>query len=207
MMGTRGALGFYKDGKTKVTYNHWDSYLSGLGNDVLNFIHSYLSEHTIDELKTQADAIEMVNESDSPTDEQKQRCKKYVDLNVGSQSEDEWYCLLREAQGDLGAYLEVGVMIDSQDFLQDSLFCEWAYIINLDTNMLEIYRGFQTEKPAGRYTDIPPSEKEYGHDFGDGKEEKYRYYAVGLLKEYPLDDCPKDMDALQKEIEENEDED
>lgn len=31
-------------------------------------------------------------------------------------------------------------MIDNVSFLQDSLFCEWGYVINLDTNVLEIYR-------------------------------------------------------------------
>ena len=30
-------------------------------------------------------------------------------------------------------------MENGNDFITDSLFCEWAYIINLDTNKFEIF--------------------------------------------------------------------
>lgn len=37
-------------------------------------------------------------------------------------------------------------------FLYDSLFCEYAYIINLDDNTLELYEGFNKDADApGRY--------------------------------------------------------
>ncbi len=49
-MGTRGAVGFVLDEKEKITYNHFDSYPSGLGCDVLNYLNSIkdfnkLNEH------------------------------------------------------------------------------------------------------------------------------------------------------------------
>ena len=57
---------------------------------------------------------------------------------------DDWYCLLRHAQGDLNVYKNgLRYMIDNHDFIKDSLFCEYAYIINLDTKRLEFYVGFQ----------------------------------------------------------------
>jgi len=38
------------------------------------------------------------------------------------------------------------------DFMADSVFCEYAYILNLDTEELEIYRGRNTNPhAAGRY--------------------------------------------------------
>jgi hypothetical protein len=38
------------------------------------------------------------------------------------------------------------------DFLADSIFCEYAYILNLDTAELEYYRGRNTDPAApGRY--------------------------------------------------------
>ena len=37
-MGTRGVIIFRKDGIEKGVYNHWDSYPSGLGEDVVNMI-------------------------------------------------------------------------------------------------------------------------------------------------------------------------
>ena len=36
-MGTRGALGFKINGEYKVTYNHFDSYMEGLGKEVISF--------------------------------------------------------------------------------------------------------------------------------------------------------------------------
>lgn len=39
------------------------------------------------------------------------------------------------------------------DFMADSVFCEYAYILNLDTEELEYYRGRNTDPhAAGRYT-------------------------------------------------------
>jgi len=43
-------------------------------------------------------------------------------------------------------------MINFNKFLYDSLFCEWAYIINLDTETFEGYRGLNKNPAAkGRY--------------------------------------------------------
>lgn len=52
-----------------------------------------------------------------------------------------------------GAILGKESFLPSYDlgFIADSLFCEWAYIINFDTNKLEIYRGFQKEPKDGQF--------------------------------------------------------
>lgn len=51
------------------------------------------------------------------------------------------------------------------DFLKDSLFCEYAYIINLTTNSLEYYEGFnKNPKASGRYASftVYDDKKYYG---------------------------------------------
>ena len=54
-MGTRGLLGFIIKGKKKGSYNHWDSYPSGLGMEIITWL-KYLTETEILQL------IERLNE-------------------------------------------------------------------------------------------------------------------------------------------------
>lgn len=171
-MGTRGLYGLRKNGKDKTSYNHFDSYPTGLGTDILNFIRN----HSNAALNEFYDCIIMVNERSKPTDEEKTNCSKNhsIDLNVSSGSVDDWYCLLRNVQGNLEALFqwESPYMIDNRDFIKDSLFCEYAYIINLDTNMLEYYKGFQH---------VPQAGNRYGVTANDG------YYPCKLVTEIPLE--------------------
>lgn len=168
-MGTRGCYGFYKDGVTKATYNHFDSYIEGLGKDILDFI----GNTSIPIMNKIFDKIELVREDDIPTIEQIENCQKYTDLDVSNKSIMDFYCLLRKAQGDLNAYkTDLKYMIDSKEFLGNSLFCEYAYIINLDKNVLEFYKGFNKVPQNNRYS-----------KYADEKEE---YKECKLLAEYPL---------------------
>lgn len=147
-MGSRGLYGFYRNGVTKITYNHSDSYPSWLGKKVVDFIRNT----SIHELNQIFDEIVLIDEDDKPTAEQINNCLPYTNLSVSNQSLDDWYCLMRYAQGNLGVYKDgLKYMIDSQDFIKSSLFCEYAYIINLDNNTLEIYEGFQKEPVYNRY--------------------------------------------------------
>jgi hypothetical protein len=175
-MSTRGVYGFYKNGQHKVTYNHSDSYPTWLGNKILK----YLKKYPVEKINKHFDRIKMVNMNSKPTKAQIERCRTLdlYDKSVDNEQGTNWYCLLRNAQGNIENSVKAGLMIDSQSFMQDSLFCEWAYIINLDTNKLEIYKGFQKSKPNGRYSNIEPTGN---------------YYAVGLVKEYSLKRLPKEF--------------
>ena len=50
IMGTRGLIGFIIKGKRRATYNHFDSYPEGMGNDVIRFILS-LDEDQIKQMQ------------------------------------------------------------------------------------------------------------------------------------------------------------
>ena len=184
-MSTRGAVGFRLNGVDKITYNHSDSYPSGLGQDVLDFLSGYFKKGTISGLKKKVNKIELIDAKVEPTLEQQERYKKYADTGVSSGKLSEWYVLLRNLQGSLKDFLDAGVMNDGSKFLSDSLFCEWAYIVNLDDETLEVYKGFN-EKPngKGRYAKNavlpPPTETGY----------QYKYYPVTLKKTYPLSKLP-----------------
>ena len=155
-MGTRGAIGYFGrlNGSNlhKVTYNHFDSYPSHLGIKVVKYIKS--RDNDVKLIKSDFESIRLVENTDDN------------------------YSKQRNWQGDLASYAFHGKMIDNKGFLGDSLFCEWAYIINCNTGKLEIYRGFQESKPKGRYRDIEP----------DGG-----YYGVSLIKSIPLEDVTEEM--------------
>lgn len=180
-MGTRGVFGFHKNSVDKIRYNHYDSYPSGLGKDVKEFVTKH-----IDELNDISDRIVLVDNKHPPTKKQIKECEKYTDLSVSEQSTKDWYCLLRGAQDNLEAYADgLKYMEDGADFIKESLFCEWGYVINLDTNRLEIYKGFQNHPQDNRYK-ITKSR--------DG------YYNCALIREVPLSQVKNfDMNALEEE--------
>jgi hypothetical protein len=183
-MGTRGAWGFRIGGQDKVTYNHFDSYPEGLGDDLIAALRTRAPKRGegvrwITALRQEAERIRMTDGKGAPSREERERLHEFLDTGVSSQSEMDWYCLLRRTQGHLENTLAAGVMIDSQDFLRDSLWCEWAYIINLDDETLEVYRGFQkSPHQLGRYSRLPKT-KESGN-----------YYPVALVAAFPLNRLP-----------------
>ena len=177
-MGTRGSYGFRKNGIDKLTYNHFDSYPDYLGRRVVEFCKN----HTIEELNKLYDKIVLVNErNDIPNADQIKHCvdNGWCDLSVSNQSTDDWYCLLRNIQGDLeelNKAKEQAYMIDNHNFIKDSLWCEYAYIINLDDKILEFYEGFQKTPQEGN---------RYGFTIKDGYD---GYYPCKLSLTFPLNE-------------------
>jgi hypothetical protein len=153
-------------------YNHWDSYPSGLGVKI--YAQAAVLRMNIDnwvKIKQAVRELRLVDPADKPTPGDVARLAPMTNLNVGEQSVDDWYCLLREAQGNLIDLLSVGYMLDAHDFIYDSLFCEWGYILNLDTLEFEIWQGFQhAPDPTNRY----------------GTADRRGYYPCVLVAAFPL---------------------
>lgn len=191
-MGTRGAVGFRSNMQDKVQYNHFDSYPSGLGQEVLQFLQSSNIAH----LKEISENIVLVYKNIKPTEKQIKECAKWTDLSVSEQSTSDWYCLLRQAQGNFDAYKDgLKYMLSGESFLLDSLFCEYAYIINTDEGVLEFYSGFnkKVRKTKGRYAALQAN-----------KDRDNGYYGVALIKKYQLEEIigasDENLDAIVKEI-------
>lgn len=175
-MGTRGAYGFHKDGVDKITYNHYDSGPEWLGANIVEFCQT-TSKEEMDDIFNR---IIVVDGESTPTQDQIRECVDYYSDMVSTGRTSDWYSLLRHAQGEPGAFKRgLRYMIDSKTFMEDSLFCEWAYIINLTSGMLEVYRGFQRKPQDNRYL---------VEDSDNG------YYNVKLLAEFPLNNIPADWE-------------
>lgn len=143
-MSTRGYLGIKKKGELKGQYNHFDSYVvGGLGEHLCKIIEDLPKKDRVNILSETFDFIELIDENSTPTTEQIDYCLKQgvADLSVSEQSVSDWYCLLRNVQGDIKNYIDkkCKYMLNGNSFLEDKIWCEYGYVINLDNKTLEIY--------------------------------------------------------------------
>ena len=130
-----------------------------------------------DDVKSQAVTLVSAPSEDATPDQVK-KYAKYADTRVSTRNPCEWYVLLRGTQGSIARILDAGIFINSNDFILDSLFCEYGYILNLDDMTLELYQGFQKKRhSAGRYstTELP---------------ESFDYFPCALVGSYSLTDIP-----------------
>lgn len=202
-MGTRGTYGFRHNGTDYLTYNHFDSYPTGLGDEIVSDLKEYLGsgKHTLDDLRTAVANMTVVTDSQAePSEAEKVRFKHlWREVDTGKN----WYAYLRDLQGGLMGHIREGVMIVDNKFIMDSLFCEWGYIVNLDTGELEVYQGFQdTLHELGRYGGEVPDPEPYpsGHT-------RDKYYGCALVGTWPLTDLPENFGSMVEKLtdpEENE---
>lgn len=166
-MSTRGLIGFRIGGIDKVTYNHSDSYPSWLGRQTLQFFRTAQA----DQLAKVAAGIKLVDEEKRLTKAQRQSVAKYLENEPSSR--DDWYNLLREAQGEWDYWYQgLPYMIDYQGFFY-GFNCEWCYVYDVDAQQLEIYSNAYEERGLGRYN----------HKDGEGDDETI---GVRLLMTVPL---------------------
>lgn len=180
-MSTRGFVSFVADGQTKTAYNHYDSYPSGLGADVL----SWLQSADLEGAKEKAQALRLVDDEAEPTEADIERLKPYYNPSVGERSErPTWYQLLHETQGNPGAMLAAGAIEDASRFPADSLFAEWGYVVDFDAKVFEVYVGFQSRSHGeGRFAAMPRVREGYA--------------PVRLIKSWPLAELPPSLGDLE----------
>jgi hypothetical protein len=190
-MGTRHLIAVQKNNEYKVAqYGQWDGYLSGQGNSILNFFN----QNDLEEFRTKVDNCffgtqEQINEAYAPytngdgwmTMEQSNAFKKSEFAHLSRDTGSDILDVILKSNGPL-------MLIDQIDFAKDSLFCEYAYVIDLDENILEVYQGFNQEPlPEGaRFT-------------GDSSDNN-GYQAVKLVASFPLTNLPANFDELEKEL-------
>lgn len=193
-MSTRGAFGFRCDGKDYVSYCHFDAYPDGLGVKVFADVATLLAELAyrfrtdpkeprMNLIKERVRSIRLVESEKAPTPEDEKAFSHLRSFGVGGDSLT-YYQLLHQLQGSLVRCFDSGIMVEYSAFLKESLWCEYAYIMNLDSESLELYKGFNS-KPGGRgrYALEKSPDKEYFgvklvgeiafKDFGDTKEQDF----------------------------------
>ena len=151
-MGTRHLVCVVAGGEVKVAqYGQWDGYPSGQGRSVLDFVRGIVSQG---------------------------REGWFLERVTGLGVHDDGG---PEFDRDTGAEILNMVLTGtrrsvtlSTGFAADSLFCEWAYVVDLDDRTLEAYKGFQkAPHKLGRFHEM-------------GNPENVRRKASGLDCYYPV---------------------
>lgn len=201
-MGTRNLTMVISNGETKVAqYGQWDGYPEGQGAIALDF----LVNTDLNQFKEKLKSVRFMN-----TTKQKEIDKWLKSVGskdgwmTGEQAElyHQKYPLLTR---DNGATILEKIMEceeetiwvqDNSEFAADSLFCEWAYVIDLDKNVFEVYQGFN-EQPLTKddrfYYLTPEAEKDNERKKSYGGNS---YYPIKLAKTYDLTNLPLEEEFI-----------
>ena len=185
-MGTRHLIAVKADGEYKIAqYGQWDGYPSGQGSTAVEFLRNKTSREKLRKALKHCTFV---------TDEQIQKYAK--DMGLGDwmtmEEADRWNAAHPFFSRDHGASVLSMVaktakpkhpveLRNSLQFAADSLFCEWAYVVDFDTNTFEVYKGFnQTPlKKSERFVGLPKSDSAGG-----------KYHPVTLVKSFKLGRLP-----------------
>jgi hypothetical protein len=203
-MGTRGSTFVQLDGQYKVAqYGQWDHYPSGQGAIALHFLHSLKTESDLQKFRQKVRALIPITEKE--LEDRWVECGAARDASgISFGVSDRMKAKYPHLQRDCGAKVleliakdkipDSNVQLDLE-FPKDSLFCEWAYVIDLDKNTFEVYKGFN-KRPLlknarfyfdGYHDDKLHDPKEYNKK---SKGKPYHYYPIRLKKSYRLDKLP-----------------
>lgn len=156
-MGTRNLTIVHQAGQYKVAqYGQFDGYPRGQGKTVLEFLRTW--DRPSFEQKIAAASYLTPAEIESINQEIQQTGRR-------DNWQTQWPELSRNTAAkvlDLIATRPPGIKLVNQlAFAGDSLMCEWAYLIDLDTGKLEVFKGFNTTPltPDDRFYHVPDLER------------------------------------------------
>lgn len=202
-MGTRNLTMVISNGETKVAqYGQWDGYPSGNGAIVLDF----LTSTDLGEFKQKLNKVHFINGN-----KQKEIDKFFKSIGcengwMNGEQAEKYHKAYPYLTRDNGANILQMIMEgtedeiwinDSTDFASDSLFCEWAYLIDLDKNVLEVYQGFNNEPLTIEdrfFYLMAEAQKEI-----DGRKESgidSSYYPIKMIKSYSLKNLPMEDEFI-----------
>jgi len=187
-MGTRNLICVVRNGEFKVAqYCQWDGYPSGQGSTACHFVVENLT--TPDGLKQfieKIDALQPITHKEIAQlwNDIGANDSGFVSFGISRLMLEKYPEYHRNTGAkilDLILNRPFGMKISKAlEFAADSLFCEWCYVIDLDTMNFEIYRGFNKEKlPENARFAFLNEKSEKDNDHRDNI-----YYPVRLIAEF-----------------------
>ena len=181
-MGTRNLIAVFMDGEYKVAqYGQWDGYPEGQGRKCLIFLREKMDEI---KFREQLKKVHFGNE------EELEKLFEEFGADPSGSISTENYARFKKAYPELhrdtaANILEmiqdgkVRILKNDIDFAADGLFCEWAYVIDLDKRTFEVYTGFHKE---------PLTEKDRFYFLKDKEEGSYS--GIHMVFAWSIDDLP-----------------
>lgn len=184
-MGTRNLTCVVKNGEYKVAqYGQFDGYPEYMGVNILRFLKKFNKGKFISNLEkvsfaTEEELLEQWKQCGAKDD-------GMVSIDVAELHKKKFPENSRDTgEGILNIIQNLKKPIKIRNaisFASDSLFCEWAYVIDLDNNTFEVFKGFNESplKEGERFYNFPLEESNL----------KETFYPVKLVVKYSLDNLP-----------------
>jgi hypothetical protein len=157
-MSTRGLFGFKHQNQYYGFYNHHDSYPEGLGREMIYFYFDNCGKENLLEILTTS-VLKIKKDSSEFL------CDLVPDFSV----ENAFKFLTTQ---DCEVNNEI-------DFLADSLFCEYAYILDFENKQLLCFKGYQCSQPGDH--EIYHSSETLRKVFAEGSEGYYPCTCRGTI--------------------------
>ena len=140
-MGTKGLFGFRYNSRYYMVYNHFDSYFSGIGMNLLNEIRKLKNEDKFDERLEMFKKLRIVTENDKPTKADIVKCQPYLNKMVFDGYDYDYYSLLRNCQGSFERVLHSGYLCryDIDDIKDKHNSLEYGYVLDFDAKSFIIH--------------------------------------------------------------------
>lgn len=195
-MGTRGLTCVVQDNEYKVAqYGQWDHYLDGAGLSILHALRNIVPNldafkqtiRTRVERYTDQELSNVWNAYIAPL-----VTSGWVPMEVEEKVKNDYPTFSRDMGYGIIAHISNGANANiipvhpRLSFAADSLFCEYCYVIDLDKDTFEVYKGFNK-------TPLSSDERFYFL-----QNEDKEYYPVRHAATFSLDDLPSDDEFMKK---------
>lgn len=183
-MGTRSLIAVQIDGEYKIAqYAQFDGYPAGQGMTCLEFARSIVGKAERERFAAKVRSCRWLSA------EEAENLNKMIDTGQLKNWREVYPELTREIGGDILKFVMYGhpgvKLSNSIAFAGESLFCEWAWVIDLDAGTFEAFAGFNEDRPltsADRFHEYEKITSVNGST----------YYGVVLMAKWPLDALPTD---------------
>src|SRR6056297_3382415 len=98
-MSTRGLYGWYQAGVSHLTYNHYDSYIDGLGVDIRNFVQHVTKTKQWDVFRAHVQNLTIVKDTDKVPHHIIEQYKNASFFPQFKTKNIDWYFFLNNIQG------------------------------------------------------------------------------------------------------------